>query len=362
MTWPSTWPTVLVHADYTVASPDGAVPVGYVRCETVPARIPTAEYGVIAVGQMAVDLSAAGLLSVRLAATPTDGSWVWKLTEVIEGQPDRPFTISLPASVPEVDLLTVAYPGIPPVPYTVITGPSQPGTPGAHGDPGEPGATGRTPQVYTGDDPPTVLHLDGDTYVQSNGDFYVQAAGAWGAPRLNLRGPKGDKGDPGTGGGGGTTILWADAWIASEVVSLPDSPSAWVPVRTSGGTLIGCSIAGSTAGSMGRFGLTIMRTANCSFLDIGIIDPADPNNIVAFCGSRGAVALEEGNPGAYPLQSSYPSIFGPQPMVIDPSWLNGSGHLTVAVVCKGANADGGRKVYAHPGYPATVTMEIKLAA
>lgn len=360
-TWPAGWPTVLVRADYTVASPDGDVPVGTVRCETVPARIPSAEYGVITVGQLNVDL-VDGQLAVHLAATPTDGSWVWKLTQVISGTTTVSI-ISIPASDPVVELLAVEYPGVPPLPYTVITGPSAPGTPGA---PGDPGAAGHSPMFYIGDDPPTELHNDGDTYIQTNGDYYLQAAGAWGAPRLSIRGEKGDKGDqgePGTGGGGGgSTILWADAWIASEIVTLPDSPSAWVPVRTSGGTLIGCSIAGSTAGSMGRFGLTIMRTANCSFLDIGIIDPNDPNNILAFCGSRGPVALKEGNPGAYPLQSSYPSIFGPQPMVIDPSWLDSSGHLTVAVVCKGANADGSRKIYAHPGYPATVTMEVKLAA
>ncbi|MFC1410422.1 hypothetical protein ACEZCY_14265 [Streptacidiphilus sp. N1-12] len=350
-TWPPSWPTVQVRADYTVASPDGDVPVGTVRCETVPARIPSAEYGVITVGQLNVDL-VDGQLAVHLAATPDDGSWVWKLTQVISGTTTVSI-ISIPASEPVVDLLAVEYPGVPPLPYTVITGPSVPGT---KGDPGH------TPQRYTGDDPPTVLHEDGDDYLRTNGDYYLQAAGAWTGPLLNLRGPKGDKGDSGGGGGGGTTILWADAWIASEIVTLPDSPSAWVPVRTSGGTLIGCSIAGSTAGSMARLGMTIMRTANCSFLDIGILDPNDPNNILAFCGSRGPVALEEGNPGAYPLQSSYPSIFGPQPMVVDPSWLDGSGNLTVAVVCKGANADGSRKVYAHPGYPATVTMEVKLAA
>src|SRR4051812_5886253 len=104
MTWPVGWPTVTVNGDYTAAGPSGSVASGTVEFDTVPARLASAQYGVIAVGTI-VGTLAGGLLSVTLAATDslTEGPFVWRVTEKLAGgEPVRSYYISLPAATSPV--------------------------------------------------------------------------------------------------------------------------------------------------------------------------------------------------------------------------------------------------------------------
>jgi len=76
------------------------------------------------------------------------------------------------------------------------------GAPGTNGESGAPGS-----QIYVGSGAPsTAQGLDGDLYLNSaTGDVYKHAAGSWGSPAANIKGPQGIQGQAGATGAQGAT-------------------------------------------------------------------------------------------------------------------------------------------------------------
>ncbi|MFF7130425.1 hypothetical protein ACFZA6_43660, partial [Streptomyces sp. NPDC008240] len=87
---------------------DGTIPVGSLRFTPSVARVVSAEHGVIALGSINVTLGASGEFTQTLLATDAEGfepsGWAYRVDEVFTDTPGRAWNISLPASVPSVEL------------------------------------------------------------------------------------------------------------------------------------------------------------------------------------------------------------------------------------------------------------------
>lgn len=87
---------------------DGTIPVGSLRFTPSVARVVSAEHGVIALGSTNVTLGASGEFTQALLATDAEGfepsGWTYRVDEVFTDAPGRAWNISLPASVPSVEL------------------------------------------------------------------------------------------------------------------------------------------------------------------------------------------------------------------------------------------------------------------
>lgn len=362
MTWPDAWPTVVVNADFTAAGPSGGVATGRVEFQTIPARLPSAQYGVIAVGTISRPLSG-GLVSAEIAAVDslTDVTFVWQVTEILDGLPVRSYVISPTAASSPVNLATAVYTGELPPHYTVIDGPQ--GLKGDKGDRGQDGGGGNydpagsaatalaTAEAYT-DTKVTAEVGRADAAYDHTGAASTAAAAALASAHTYA-----DTGDATTlaaaeaytdahAGGGFQGCLTVQKYINKEIITLATTGGSYQVVTTSDGTPISAQID-AAAGNRVLASVGFLRSPAGLNLDIALMlaDGVTPSIYGATGdGTTGA----EGNVQFYPQGLNFPQTANEIQFPVGAQHISG-GKVTIALVYQGT-ADGTQRIYAGLGY------------
>lgn len=362
MTFPEGWATVVVNGDFTAAGPSGTVASGRVEFDTIPARLPSAQYGVIAVGTITGTL-VAGVMSAEIAAVDslTDVEFLWQVTEILDGLPVVSYVISPTAASSPVNLATAVYDGELPASYTVVTGPQ--GLPGPKGDKGQDGGGGNYDPEGSADDALAAANTYTDEQLaaeveRADGayDHTGAASTAAGSALISAK-AYADTGDGTTlaaakaytdehsGGGSGSAITTRSVRITDDNLSGLPSASGWAVVLTSAGTPLQCSIPAAVND----------RIESCPnfmhvgghFLDWAILTSAGA--IDRYASTESTTPGSEGAPEEYPaLTFEYaPST---EQFTVQPGNVSG-GSVTVALVHQGTGTGNTNIVYAHATYP-----------
>jgi hypothetical protein len=367
VTWPVGWPTVTVNGDYTAAGPSGTVASGTVEFDTVPARLASAQYGVIAVGTI-VGTLAGGLLSVVLAATDslTEGPFVWRVTERLTGQPVRSYYISLPTGTSPVSLATAVYTGELPASYTVITGPQ--GLQGPKGDKGNDGGGGNYDPAGSAATALATAEAYTDTKVAAEvtrADAAYDHAGAAStaaAAAVVTANAHADIGDAATlaaaeaytdahAGGGGSSIKTRSVRITDDNLSGLPAAASWTVVVTSGGTHLQCSIP-AVAGDRIRVCPNFMRVGS-HFTDFVLLD--NTGAISRYASTESSSPGSEGDPAEYPsLSQEY--VTSSDMFTVGAGHISG-GSATIALAHQGTGTGNTNIIYAHSVYPWRMRLE-----
>lgn len=272
-----------------------------------------------------------GNWSVRLLAVDAQhyvpSGWTYR----VERGDRAPYSISLPAVAPAVDLADLTPVSADPGTYDLLVPLADLGG-AALLDVGTVAGT-----VAAGDDS-RFTKLNGVTLTGTPSTGKVPTA--TGATTATWQTP--------ASGGSGSGAVSHQVRIKVENITLPNT-GGWAVVTSSPGTgsvPLTASIA-AVAGDRIWADVTFMRTGGGTYLDLAMLN--SDGSIAEFAASGSATAPDEGSPEFYPQAGSFPASTGTVEFVVGTGQISG-GSVTIAQVYKGAGS-GTETLYASTGYP-----------
>ncbi|MFM9566104.1 hypothetical protein [Streptomyces turgidiscabies] len=327
MSFPPGVQTVTLTGRQTLADGDGnPLPL---RIRPVPARVVSAEHGVVVDGEaVVVKPNDAGQWSKTFVATDAEGCTPTGWTYRVETG-NYALHISLPHTLGTVDLSELIDAGADGGDYVIVPGPPGPAGPaGPTGPTGAAGAAGAT----------------GATGAQG-------VAGPTGAT-----GPAGAQGDPGPAGatgatgatgptgpqgpaGAGAAIRSSDGRIDLQIIT-PPVVAGWAIVTTSGGVEIGNTIPGAV-GDRIWYSPSYLRTYGI-VVDTGI---RGASGVSRYTSSGTSTPEPDGYAPMYP-QAAFAGVAGIREFIVQPGEVDGSGNVKIVLAYRGNSADGtSQKLY-----------------